>query len=124
VRGSPTLTRDAVARLPAAPLLAACCLVSALLVLTPVPVGLRALVVLPTVLLVPGLCVMRRLRLREPLVDLALAVPVSAALLVAVAQAALYLDAWHPRAALVVLLLASAASLGLELLRSLRRGAG
>jgi hypothetical protein len=94
-----------------APLLAASCLVSVALLAAPVPAGVRALVALPTVLLVPGLCVMRRVPVREPLVDLALAVPVSAALIVAVAQAALYLGAWHPRAALVVLLLASAASL-------------
>jgi hypothetical protein len=92
-------------------LLACSCLVGVALVLAPVPAGVRTLVVLPVALLVPGLCITRRLELREPLIEAALAFPISATLWVAVAQAELYLRAWSPKVGLVVLLLASAASL-------------
>jgi hypothetical protein len=96
-------------------LLAWSCLVGVALVLAPVPAGVRTLVVLPVALLVPGLSITRRLRLREPLIEVAIAFPISAALWVGVAQAELYVHAWSPKVGLVVLLLASAWSLGAEL---------
>jgi hypothetical protein len=98
-------------------LLFVACLASVALVLAPVPAGVRTLVVLPVALLVPGLCIARRLELREPMIEIALAFPISGALWVVVAQAELYLRAWSPKVGLVVLLLASAASLSTELLR-------
>jgi hypothetical protein len=100
-----------------AALLACACVVSVALVLAPVPAGVRALVVLPVALLVPGLCVIRLVGLREPLIQLAVAFSVSAALWVAVAQAQIYLRLWDPELGLAGLLLASAASLVPELRR-------
>jgi len=91
------------------------CLACIALVLAPLPAGPRAILVLPVALLGPGLCVTRLVGIREPLVALALAFPISAALWVAVAQAELYLGAWYPRAGLCALLLAGAVSLVPEL---------
>jgi hypothetical protein len=93
-----------------AALLGCACIASVALVLAPVPTVVRALVVLPVALLVPGLCVIRIVGLREPPIQLAVAFSVSAALWVAVAQAQIYLRLWDPKAGLAVLLLASAAS--------------
>jgi hypothetical protein len=97
--------------------LAAGCLAGAALVLTPVPAGVRALVVLPIALLVPGLCLTRLVGLREPLIELALAFPLSAAMWIVLAQAQLYLHLWAPRTGVVAVLFASAASVALELRR-------
>jgi hypothetical protein len=94
--------------------LAAACLAGAAVVLAPVPAGVRALVVLPIALLAPGLCLTRLVGLREPLIEVALAFPLSAALWIVMAQAQLYLHLWAPRTGIVVLLLASAASVALE----------
>jgi hypothetical protein len=95
--------------------LALSCLGCACLVLAPLPGVTTALLALPVVLVVPGLCVVRRAGIREPLIEIALAFPISAALCVAVAEAGLYLRWWHPKAAIVGLLVASAAALIAEL---------
>jgi hypothetical protein len=93
------------------------CLACVPLVFAPLPAGLRTVIVLPVALLAPGFCVTRRVGIREPLIEVALAFPISAALWVVAAQADLYLHAWFPRAGFAVLILGSAATLLPELRR-------
>jgi hypothetical protein len=95
------------ARRRAESLLAALCLACIPLVLLPLPAAARAAIVLPLALLAPGVAVTRTLAVRDPVLKVVLAFPISAALCVLTAQASLYLDQWSPRAGLVVLLAAS-----------------
>jgi Integrase core domain len=92
-------------------LLAALCLVGVLLLIAPLPVGARAAFVLPLALVAPGVAVTRTLGVRDGVLEVVLAFPISAALLVFTAQAALYLHAWSPAAGMVVLLAGSGALL-------------
>jgi hypothetical protein len=96
------------ARRRAESLLAVLCLACIpLVLLPPLPAAARAAIVLPLALLAPGVAVTRALGLRDPVLEVVLAFPISAALCVLTAQASLYLHQWSPRAGLVVLLATS-----------------
>jgi transposase InsO family protein len=95
------------ARGRAAFVLAALCLVGVALVIAPLPIGARAAIVLPVALVAPGVAVTRTLGLRDPVVEVVLAFPISAALCILTAQASLYLDTWSPTAGMVLLLAGS-----------------
>ena len=87
------------------------CVLGVALVIAPLPVAARAAIALPIALVVPGLAVTRMLGVRDRVLEVVLAFPISAALLVLTAQAALYLHAWSPAAGMVVLLAGSGALL-------------
>ena len=89
-------------RIPAA-IAAASALVAAL-VLADVESPLRSLVVLAFLFVVPGLALVRPLRLREPVAELGIAVALSIAIAVLVPTALLYASAWSTDAALLIVL--------------------
>jgi hypothetical protein len=90
------------------PVLAALCLLGALVVLAPVPAGVRVVMVLPLALLAPGLGLTRTILVRDPLLEAALAFPLSGALCVLVAESSRSLGLWSPTAGLALLLAGSA----------------
>lgn len=83
--------------------------------------GVRAFVVLPFLLLCPGMAWVRLLRLESALQELTLAVALSLVLATAVAGAMLYMGAWSPRGSLAVLLAITMLALVLDATRRNQR---
>jgi hypothetical protein len=63
--------------------------------------ALRPLVILPIILLLPGMALVRLLDLREPVLELTLGIATSVALATLAASATLYAGAWAPDEVLV-----------------------
>lgn len=84
--------------------------------------GLRPFVVLPFLLLCPGLAWVKLLRLESRLAELTLAVALSLVLATAVAAGTLYAGAWSPRLSLAVLLTLTLLAVALDTRRPSRRG--
>ncbi len=83
--------------------------------------GLRAFVVLPFLLIGPGMAWIRLLELDSGLAELTLAVALSAVLATAVAGGMLYAGAWSPHGSLVILLGLTVVALVLEKTRGNQR---
>ncbi len=83
--------------------------------------GLRPFVVLPFLLLCPGLAWVRQLRLEYPLAELTLAVSVSLVLDTVVAAGMLYAGAWSPKGSLALLLALTLVALVLDAVRDKAR---
>lgn len=92
-------------------------LVTGLLVFAGSDTPLRPVVVLPFLLVCPGLALVRLLRIREPVTELTLGVALSVALAVLVPGAMLYTGAWSPKASLALLIAAALAASGPDLVR-------
>lgn len=80
--------------------------------------GLRAFAVFLFLVVGPGIAITGFLRLHEPSIELALAIPLSLALDVAVAAGMSLATAWHPDVALLGSVLVTSAALALQLHRS------
>ncbi len=76
--------------------------------------ALRPFVVLPFLLLGPGIAWVRLLRLESPLAELTLALAVSLVLATAVAAGMLYAGAWSPKGSFAVLLALTVVALVLD----------
>ncbi len=83
--------------------LVALALAAACLVVADVDSAVRTLIVLAFLFVVPGLALVRPLRLGDGAFELVLAFALSVALSIIVSVSMLYAGAWSPRAALVVL---------------------
>ena len=92
-----------------------------LLVFLQAPPSYRAAPVLLFVVLVPGIAVVRLLRIPGVLVQLTLGLAVSLALAVLVPSLMVYAGWWSPRGALVVLVAIAALASAAALVRELRR---
>ncbi len=86
--------------------------------------ALRPFVVLPFLLLCPGLAWVRLLRLESPLAEFTLAVALSLVLATVVAAGMLYAGAWSPKGSLTVLLGFTLAALVVDAIRDRARRRG
>jgi uncharacterized membrane protein len=93
-----------------------------LAMLAPVPVPVRAVLVVGFALVSPGLAWVRLLDLHDRLVELTLGIALSIALGTLVASFQAYAGAWSPRASIVVLALLVAAAVVTESLARPMRG--
>jgi hypothetical protein len=111
--------RDGGPRWPPLLLLSVGAAVLALVVMR-APAELRAAPVIAYVILVPGLAVVRLLRLSDRLAELALGVGLSLALAVVVAQAMIYLKAWSPTLGITILVVIASIAGSVDLLAAHR----
>lgn len=86
------------------------------LVLIRAPALLRAAPVIAYVITVPGLAVVRLVRLSDRLAELALGVGLSLALAVVVAQAMIYSKVWSPTLGIVILVVIASVAAVIDLL--------
>jgi hypothetical protein len=93
-----------------------------LLVVLDAPAWLRVAPVLAYVVVVPGLAVVRLLRLADTVVEAVLGVGLSLALGVLVAQLMVYAEVWSSALGLAVLVAVASAATALELYRGPLRG--
>ena len=104
-------------RRPLVAVVLAAAILAAVLVASDSGFALRPFVVFLFLVLGPGLAVTGFLRLNEPATELAVAIPLSLALDVAVAAGMSLATAWHPDLALIGSVLVAGAALALQLYR-------